>query len=310
MYKYRMKVIEVVTTNEIVGKAIGGLARLAVPIEKFKSAGQYATTAATKSGAMRVAAIDNKYLLKVPLFGRSLYNSRIKDAAKAFELAKANQAAVQINNLGAGMMNIMSILGIGGAVLDYYAASTVIEQSNLSPEEKEKKLDELRGILTLKVIGVGLISKTAQIGTVMTRILPGVMRFMPGTALPKLGIAGSEAINFLLRIGAGGLAGIFATEKGTAIIRDFVAGWIINGIGWVAGGAVTFVKEAYEYAKAGVKYAQGQRPEKKNDEKETDSSSPGADSAATAAKGLMDPDMSISDLAAKKALQSMGLGSK
>jgi hypothetical protein len=316
-----MKVIEVVATNEIIGRAIGGLVRLVSPIEKFKDAGRYATSAANKVGAMSATARNNQHLLKIPVFGKFMYNSRIKNAGKAFELAKANQAAVAFNNLGAGLLNIISILGIGNAVIDYYAASIVITESNLSPEEKEEKLTELKGILVLKVIGIAIISKTAQLGTVITKILPGVMKFLPGTTLPKLGIAGSEAINFVLRIGAGGLAGIFSTEKGTTIIRDYIAGWIINGIGWAADNAVTFVKEVYEYSKAAIKYAQGYRAKnnneketdinnpEKNNEKETDINNP--DSSNTpSAKDILNPGMSIGDLAARMTLRTMGLGSK
>jgi len=257
-----MKIYEVVDEG-VLSKSLTGLGKLSMPWEKTKDVAALAPSASTKIGAMKLAAREAEYLSKIPFFGKTLKSMKIKDAAKKFELARANQAAAAVNNLGSHVSNLIQGLGIGYAVLDYYAAATVIEESSLKQEEKEQKLQELRGILVLKVIGAGVVAKAGQLGRLFTGVLPGMAKLVPGATVGKSAIAAREVINGLIRVGQAGLVGVLVSEKGTQLITDWISEVIINGLGWSIGKFI----ELLDWIWAAVKWGAGYRAPDSDKEK-------------------------------------------
>lgn len=250
-----MKVIEII--NEGFWTALAkGVGKTALPIEKTKSIKDVTPTASSQYSAMKAAAQANKGLLKVPFFGKALYRSKIKDAGKKYQLAKTTVAATYVNNLGAHISNMLVLLNIYDAVTDYYAAASVVEQSELSQEEKTKQLDTLRGILVVQVIGGGLIAKSAQLGRIFTGILPAMAKLVPGTIIPKIGIAAREVINAAIRVGAGTLTVQLTTDEGIKALTDWLGETIVNGFGQ---GMTFFIDFLIPWLWAAIKWSAGYR---------------------------------------------------
>jgi len=324
-----MKVFEIIYEPSLsegwVSGGLSALGKVAVPFEKTKSISDVLPSAASKYAAMKSAAQANKMLKKIPFVGNFLYRSKIKDAGRNFELAKTRTAAVFANNIGVHITNLLVGLNIYDACSDYYAAATVVQESELTPEEKEKKLTELRGILFVQIIGGGLVARSAQLGRLITGILPAMAKLVPGTTIPKIGIAAREIINAGLRIQVGLWTTNLMTEQGIKALTDWLGETVVNGFGAGMNLFLDFLAWSWSWIKATAKYAMGQRASDQSTGTQpqqpgaagtqpqqpgaagTQSSNSGGSNMGDIAKGLLSGDDDFNTMAMKLAARRMGL---
>ena len=239
-----------------------------VTLEFLGTAIKGATTAYQRAKSLKAAQAARKARQATNIFGMGKYSLKgLKGKERLAMIAKRAQvgnAAARgqalVKSFPAKLLDIISLLGIGYYVYDYWTKITVVEDDLESfaaaikagtavPEENQFKgfkseeearaeaiaiREELLGMATLSIalsagFGAGLVKNFGKIVSMMP------MLGVPGKIITAFG---SKIVEPLGRLGAAGLLLWFETDSGKAFLKEFAGSIILLGKG--VSTAITF----------------------------------------------------------------------
>jgi hypothetical protein len=255
MYKYQMKITEIISENKTdegaLSSALGYMfnpvttgsmvkatnaakaAKDALPFKNAKQAIKYGEKAAKSVRKATPFAKKGGWLeqtLSKYFTGRNL---------KKLEMAKAEVGRDALKIFGDGIFKLFWAMNIASAVIDYYAAKKVLEEN--PPADFDAQMNKLRGTFIAQILVPGIAMGGMKLAGALASILPGFLKLMPGKTLPRLGILTNVAIDIIVRVGAAGIVGYIMSDEGKQALADWLGG-IIDGAGWASSAFFTLIE--------------------------------------------------------------------
>ena len=223
-----MKVIEIVNEGPLDWIKTAG--KILLPVQGKVDPNTVAPAYKTLDKAMKAGKKEFKHLKDIPVFGKIMYNWKMKGVEKAFQLARAEQSRVIVNNFGSTFWNIILFFNIGDALIDFYAAKKVLDQAR--PPDYDEQLNKLTGEFWTQILVPSVAMGIGKFGGAIFKILPALATMLgPGTMLPKAGINIRTAIDAIVKIGAAGVVAAVMAPGGKEVVTKALGDSIISGIG-------------------------------------------------------------------------------